>query len=106
MNEALKKRWYVIQAFSGFEGRVAQSLREHIKIHSMENYFDEVLVPTEEQLPACFYSVQTYFLLTFQKFLSKSLIICFFCSNNNTRLLWSIYVHLRCSMSMASVLEE
>ncbi|MCW8330752.1 transcription termination/antitermination protein NusG [Photobacterium sp. SDRW27] len=48
MSEAPKKRWYVVQAFSGFEGRVAQSLREHIKMHSMEDYFDEVLVPTEE----------------------------------------------------------
>jgi transcription termination/antitermination protein NusG len=48
MSEAPKKRWYVVQAFSGFEGRVAQSLREHIKIHAMEEHFGEVLVPTEE----------------------------------------------------------
>ncbi|MBU2895620.1 transcription termination/antitermination protein NusG [Vibrio pectenicida] len=48
MSEAPKKRWYVVQAFSGFEGRVAQSLREHIKMHSMEELFGEVLVPTEE----------------------------------------------------------
>jgi len=43
-----KKRWYVVQAFSGFESRVAKSLREHIKMHEMEEYFGEVLVPTEE----------------------------------------------------------
>lgn len=43
-----KKRWYVVQAFSGFESRVAQSLREHIKMHGMEEHFGEVLVPTEE----------------------------------------------------------
>ncbi len=43
-----KKRWYVVQAFSGFEGRVAQSLREHIKMHNMEELFGDVLVPTEE----------------------------------------------------------
>lgn len=48
MSEAPKKRWYVVQAFSGFEGRVSQSLREHIKIHNMEESFGEVLVPTEE----------------------------------------------------------
>ncbi len=47
MSEAPKKRWYVVQAFSGFEGRVAQSLREHIKMHGMEEHFDEVLVPGE-----------------------------------------------------------
>ncbi|WP_395535427.1 transcription termination/antitermination protein NusG [Oceanimonas smirnovii] len=41
-------RWYVVQAFSGYEGRVAKSLREHIKMHGMEDQFGEVLVPTEE----------------------------------------------------------
>ncbi|CDW59662.1 SecE and NusG and KOW and Ribosomal L11 N and Rib osomal L11 domain containing protein [Trichuris trichiura] len=35
-------------AFSGFEGRVATSLREHIKLHNMEDLFGEVMVPTEE----------------------------------------------------------
>jgi len=43
-----KMRWYVVQAFSGFESRVAKSLREHIKMHAMEDQFGEVLVPTEE----------------------------------------------------------
>ncbi|MBX4293637.1 transcription termination/antitermination protein NusG, partial [Mycobacterium tuberculosis] len=37
-----------VQAFSGFEGRVATSLREHIKLHNMEELFGEVMVPTEE----------------------------------------------------------
>ena len=48
MTEAAKKRWYVLQAFSGFEGRVATTLREYIKLHEMEDQFGEVLVPTEE----------------------------------------------------------
>lgn len=48
MSEELKKRWYVVQAFSGYEGRVAKSLREHIKIHNQEELFGDVLVPTEE----------------------------------------------------------
>jgi len=43
-----KKRWYIVQAFSGYESRVAQTLREHIKIHNMEDSFGDVLVPTEE----------------------------------------------------------
>ncbi|PTB82996.1 transcription termination/antitermination protein NusG [Pseudidiomarina aestuarii] len=43
-----QKRWYVVQAFSGYEARVANSLREHIKMHGMEDKFGEVLVPTEE----------------------------------------------------------
>ncbi|BDY03179.1 transcription termination/antitermination protein NusG [Ferrimonas sp. YFM] len=41
-------RWYVVQAFSGFEARVAKTLKEHIKMHGMEDLFGEVLVPTEE----------------------------------------------------------
>ena len=45
---ANKKRWYVLQAFSGFEARVATTLREYIKLHRMEEQFGEVLVPTEE----------------------------------------------------------
>lgn len=48
MTEQLLKRWYVLQAFSGFEARVAATLREYIKLHQMEEYFGEVLVPTEE----------------------------------------------------------
>lgn len=48
MSDAPKMRWYVVQAFSGFESRVAQSLREYIKLHDMEDQFGEVLVPTEE----------------------------------------------------------
>ncbi|MFP3014497.1 MAG: transcription termination/antitermination protein NusG [Arsenophonus sp.] len=48
MSESSKKRWYVIQTFSGFEARVAHSLREQIKLYAMKNAFGEVLVPTEE----------------------------------------------------------
>ncbi|TKB49571.1 transcription termination/antitermination protein NusG [Ferrimonas aestuarii] len=48
MSEEQNMRWYVVQAFSGFEGRVAKTLKEHIKMHSMEDLFGEVLVPTEE----------------------------------------------------------
>ena len=43
-----KLRWYVVQAFSGYEKRVAQTLLEHIKIKGLEDSFGEVLVPTEE----------------------------------------------------------
>lgn len=46
--QVAKKRWYVLQAFSGFEARVATTLREYIRLHNMEDQFGEVLVPTEE----------------------------------------------------------
>lgn len=42
------KKWYVVQAFSGYENRVQKTLLEHIKMHEMEDFFGEVLVPTEE----------------------------------------------------------
>ncbi len=41
-------RWYIIHAFSGFEGKVQQSLVERIQRAGMQNYFGEILVPTEE----------------------------------------------------------
>lgn len=41
-------RWYVVQAFSGYEQRVAASLRERIQMLGMEDDFGEVLVPKEK----------------------------------------------------------
>ncbi|HMI77007.1 MAG TPA: transcription termination/antitermination protein NusG [Buchnera sp. (in: enterobacteria)] len=43
-----KKKWYVIQSFSGFESRVEQSIKEHIKRNNMENLFGNIMVPSEE----------------------------------------------------------
>lgn len=57
MSEAPKKRWYVVQAFSGFEGRVATSLREHIKLHNMEDLFGEVMVQPKKWLKSVAVSV-------------------------------------------------
>ncbi len=44
----MAKRWYVIHAYSGFEQHVKRSLEERIKRMGMEDYFGEILVPTEE----------------------------------------------------------
>ena len=41
-------RWYVIHAYSGYEKKVAATLTERIQMHSMQDRFGEVLVPTEE----------------------------------------------------------
>ena len=41
-------RWYVIHAYSGFEGKVKRSLEEYVKRAGMEDLFGDVLVPTEE----------------------------------------------------------
>lgn len=44
----MAKNWYVVQAYSGFENQVKRSLEERIKRFGMEEYFGEILVPTEE----------------------------------------------------------
>ena len=41
-------RWYVVQAFSGFEKQVRKALYDHIARMGMEAYFGRILVPTEE----------------------------------------------------------
>jgi transcriptional antiterminator NusG len=44
----MAKQWYVVHAFSGFEKQVARSLEEHIHNAGMEEFFGEIMVPTEE----------------------------------------------------------
>ena len=41
-------RWYVVQAFSGYEARVQKTLVEHIEINELQDKFGQILVPTEE----------------------------------------------------------
>jgi transcription termination/antitermination protein NusG len=42
------KRWYIVQAYSNFERKVAESIREQAKQRHLENLFEEVMVPTEK----------------------------------------------------------
>lgn len=41
-------RWYVLHVYSGFENKVAQSIREQAVQQGMEDMFEQILVPTEE----------------------------------------------------------
>jgi len=41
-------RWYVIHVYSGFEKKVAQSIREQAEQKGMAEAFEQILVPTEE----------------------------------------------------------
>jgi transcription termination/antitermination protein NusG len=43
-----KKSWYVIQAYSGYESYVTKVLKERIQLESLEDFFGEIIVPTEE----------------------------------------------------------
>ena len=42
------KRWYVVHAFSGMEKSVAKAIQERIDRADMQQYFGQILVPTEE----------------------------------------------------------
>src|SRR6185369_1749687 len=44
----MNHRWYVIHVYSGFENKVAQSIREQAEKKGMADQIEEVLVPTEE----------------------------------------------------------
>ncbi len=44
----MAQRWYVIHVYSGFERKVAQSIKEQAVQKGMEPLIEEVLVPTEE----------------------------------------------------------
>ena len=41
-------RWYVIHVYSGFEKKVASSIREQAEQKGLAAQFEEILVPTEE----------------------------------------------------------
>jgi len=41
-------RWYVIHVYSGFEKKVAQSIREQAEQKALADAFEEILVPTEK----------------------------------------------------------
>ena len=44
----MTKRWYVVHAYSGYEGYVMRALTERIRYEGLEDAFGEILVPTEE----------------------------------------------------------
>ena len=44
----MAKRWYVVHAYSGYEKNVARALQERIELSKLDDFFGEVLVPTEE----------------------------------------------------------
>ncbi len=41
-------QWYIVHAYSNFEKKVAESIREQAEQHGWMDHFEEILVPTEE----------------------------------------------------------
>ena len=46
--QTMDKRWYIVHAYSNFEKKVAESIREQAKQRGLEELFEQVLVPTEK----------------------------------------------------------
>lgn len=44
----MAKRWYIVHAYTNFERKVADAIRERAKAAGLEELFEEVMVPTEE----------------------------------------------------------
>jgi transcription termination/antitermination protein NusG len=44
----MARRWYIIHTYSGFEEKVKTNLQERIKSSGQEEFFGEILVPTEQ----------------------------------------------------------
>ena len=44
----MSKRWYIVHAYSNFEKKVAESIREQAAQRGLVDKFDEILVPTEQ----------------------------------------------------------
>src|ERR1700709_1687412 len=42
------KHWYIVQAYSNFERKVAESIREQSKQRHLDHLFEEIMVPTEK----------------------------------------------------------
>jgi transcriptional antiterminator NusG len=44
----MSMRWYIVHAYSNFEKKVSESIREQAKQRNLEDKFDQILVPVEK----------------------------------------------------------
>ena len=40
--------WYIVQAYSGFEKKVVETIKDELKKHNLDNNIGEILVPTHQ----------------------------------------------------------
>jgi transcriptional antiterminator NusG len=43
-------RWYIVHAYTNFERKVADAIRERAKAGGLDHLFEEIVVPTEERI--------------------------------------------------------
>ena len=48
--EEVKPRWYVVHTYSGYENKVKTDLEKTIKNRELEDFFEDIVVPMEEQV--------------------------------------------------------
>ena len=41
-------KWYILQAYTGYETRVEQTIREKLKIQGIEELVEEIFIPSED----------------------------------------------------------
>ena len=41
-------KWYILQAYAGYEGRVEQTINEKLKIVGLEHLVEEIFIPSED----------------------------------------------------------
>ncbi len=46
----MAKRWYIVHAYTNFESKVAEAIKERAKAAGLEAAFEDVVVPTEEYI--------------------------------------------------------
>ena len=44
----MAKRWYIVQAYSNFERKVAEDIRQKVAQNKLGDLFEDVIVPTEK----------------------------------------------------------
>ncbi len=44
----MAKEWFIVHTYSGFERKVAESLKSRIQAFAVEEEFGDILVPTED----------------------------------------------------------
>jgi transcriptional antiterminator NusG len=48
LDQVMAKEWYIVHTYSGFEKKVAESLRQRVQAYGLQDQIGEVLIPTED----------------------------------------------------------